>query len=199
MNATATAKLAREHFAFMRGMVQGAEPNKLWNSYLFVHGRYDPRAAARRLQWIKQEFARAARRHGKRGLARLIVFDSSKLAAFRPAAQTAPPPPIRAAAPVATDAARLSFEVFCQRHAEFYTQKELRPAYEAAYGPIEGSETDKARSDRHSRLITRQLAALHWLEGVAAEVPQAGHDLAAWLTRSWPSPVTRWAWSPWGN
>ena len=179
MNATATAKLAREHFAFMRGMVQGAEPNKLWNSYLFVHGRYDPRAATRRLQWIQQEFARAARCHGKHGLARLIVFDSSTLE--RAIAPASVPLPSTADAPSAADCARPSFEAFCQRHAEFYTQKELRPAYEAAYGPIDGSETDKARSDRHSRLIARQLAALNWLEGVAAEVPQAGHDLAAWL------------------
>ena len=176
---TATAKLAREHFAFMRGMVQGAEPTKLWNSYLFVHGRYDPRAAARRLQWIKQEFARAARRHGRHGLARLIVFDSAKL---EPAVTPATVPlPGTFASPINGNPARPSFEVFCQRHAEFYTQKELRPAYEAAYGPLDGSETDTARSDRHSRLIARQLKALTWLEGVAAETPQASHDLAAWL------------------
>ena len=185
---SATAKLAREHFAFMRGIVQGAEPNKLWNSYLFVHGRYDPRAAARRLQWIKQEFARAARRHGRHALARLIVFDSAKLApAVTPAIV---PLPGTLVSPINGNPARPSFEAFCQRHAEFYTQKELRPAYEGAYGPLEGSETDRARSDRHSRLIARQLDALNWLEGVAAETPQAGHDLAAWLDPVMVKPLT---------
>ena len=190
---TAPRKLARAHFAFMRGMVQGADPAKLWNSYLFVHGRYDPRAATRRLQWIKHEFAQAARLQGRHGLARLIVFDSARLepvvptASVAPTANVAPPTgpvavllTVTSAVPIGGNpSAHPSFDVFCARHADFYTQKELRSVYESLHGPLDGAETDSARTDRHTRLIIRQLAALNWLEGLVAEAPQANHDSGA--------------------
>ncbi|MGS0758880.1 phage integrase family protein, partial [Roseateles sp. GG27B] len=44
-----------------------------------------------------------------------------------------------------------------------------------AYGPA------TQRSRYRARLITRQLDALRWLEGLVAQAPQAGDSVAVWL------------------
>ena len=77
-------KLARDYFAFMRGLVQGIDRHTLWLTYLWWHGRYDAPTAQRTVDWIKLEFSIAARRHGKHGLARLIVFDPIQLTLPKP-------------------------------------------------------------------------------------------------------------------
>ena len=194
--ARAARKLARDYFAFMRGVVQGVDRHTLWQTYLWWHGRYEAQTAQRTVDWIKLEFSIAARRHGKHGLARLIVFDPIQLtlpsgkvpangevqadnktqaiAAQTPGTAVSPTPN-----PITGNPSRPSFDEFSARHADFFSQSQMRAEYEAVYGPI-GEDRDR-QLERHARLIAKQLDALTWLESVVAEAPLAAHPTESWF------------------
>ena len=82
---TATAptrkrKLHIGHFAFMRGVVQGLDTKVSWNRYLHLDGDHsDIRVVKKTIDWIRFEFAAAARRHDRFGVARLVTLDVSKI------------------------------------------------------------------------------------------------------------------------
>ena len=150
-------KLHVGHFAFMRSVVQGLDPRHSWERYLQIEGEAsDQRTLRATIAWIRDEFAAAAKRLARPGTARLVRMDVSQLAG--PARELP------------------SLEAFAQEQGlEDFGQAEQVAAYEEAYGPA----TQRAR--QRARLITRQLDALRWLEGLVAQAPQAGDSVAAWL------------------
>ena len=150
-------KLHVGHFAFMRSVVQGLDPRHSWERYLQIEGEAsDQRTLRATIAWIRDEFAAAAKRLERPGTARLVRMDVSQLAG--PARELP------------------SLEAFAQeRGLEDFGQAEQVAAFEDAYGPA----TQRAR--QRARLITRQLEALRWLEGLVAQAPQAGDSVAAWL------------------
>lgn len=72
-------KLGVAHFAFMRALIQGVDPELSWNRYLFVDGEYHPKRVTRMVAWLRNEFAIAARRDGRHGAARLVMIDVRSL------------------------------------------------------------------------------------------------------------------------
>src|SRR4051794_27846897 len=76
----ATRKLSSSHFAFMRALVQGLDLRSSWDRYLAVEGEAtDLRRVKATIDWIRSEFAAAARRQAKPGTARLVVLDASRI------------------------------------------------------------------------------------------------------------------------
>ena len=157
-SATRRRKLHVGHFAFMRALVQGIEPQVAWAHYLRAEGQsHDVRLVRSTVQWIRAEFAAAARREDRHGTARLVRLDAAKL------------PEPTAALP--------SLETFAEEAGlEDASQAEQIEAYEARYGRA------AQRLARRGKLIARQLEALRWLEGLIAQAPRAGDAVASWLT-----------------
>jgi site-specific recombinase XerD len=150
-------KLSAAHFAFMRGLVQGLPVRETWERYLHVEGSSsDMRVVRSTIQWMRDAFAAAARREDRFGTARLVLVDISRLP------QAPPLVP--------------SLEEFAAaRGLDDFSQAEQIEAFEAEYGKA------NQRQSRRSRLISKQLDALRWLESLVAQPPGAGDAVAAWL------------------
>lgn len=150
-------KLHLGHFAFMRAVVQGLDTRDSWNRYLRVEGEHgDMRNVRRTIQWIRDEFAAAAKRHDRFGTARLVQIDVGRLAEREPELPT--------------------LEDFAVDHGlQEFSQTEQLQQYQARYGNRSGRQT------RRARLIARQLEALSWLERLVAQPPQSGDAVASWL------------------
>jgi hypothetical protein len=149
-------KLHVGHFAFMRSVVQGLDVRHSWERYFRVEGDDSARHVKATIQWIRDEFAAAAKRQARPGTARLVLLDASRLG--EPAAELP------------------SLEAFGeQKGLADFSQADQIEAYEKEYG------TASRRASRRARLISHQLEALRWLEGVVAEPPRAGDSVAAWL------------------
>lgn len=150
-------KLHLGHFAFARALVQGLDTRQNWNRYLRVEGEHtDIRTVRKTIQWLRDEFAAAAKRHDRHGVARLVRVDVSKIP------DTAPAVP--------------SLDDFiAERGLEDFPVAEQMEHYREAYG--DGDQ----RASRRARLIAKQLDALRWLEGLVAEHPRAGDAVSAWL------------------
>ena len=150
-------KLHLGHFAFMRAVVQGLDTRESWDRYLRVEGEHDDvRNVRRTIQWIRDEFAAAAKRHDRFGTARLVQLDAAQLFAAEPALPT------------------LEDFAAAQGLLEF-SQAEQLEQYQVHYG------TTTQRQARRSRLIAKQLDALAWLERLVAQPPQASDAIASWL------------------
>lgn len=151
-------KLHLGHFAFARALVQGLDVTVSWERYLAIEGaRTDKRAVARTIQWLRDDFAAAARRHQKHGMGRLILIDAQALT------ENAAP-----ALPSLDD-------FIAERGMEDFSEEEQMLAYTEAYGEA------STRPSRRARLIAKQLDALRWLEDRVAEPPRADDGVAAWL------------------
>lgn len=146
-------KLARQHFAFMRGLVQGVEVPALWRRYCDLEGPYETRAARAFVRWVRGEFMRACDRvRGPRAGA-LLLRQASRM----------------------KEDARPDLESFAaQFPPEFYTERELQELFEEAHGRAAG---EGARE----RLMRRQLALLADLERDLDTRPDAGDRVEAWL------------------
>lgn len=157
VSAARQRKLHVGHFAFMRSVVQGLDPRESWERYLRVEGEAtDQRTVRATIAWIRDEFAKAAKREDRFGTARLVRIDATRIA--DPSLELP------------------SLEAFAEAHGlEDVRQADQIAAYEAEYG----RETQRLR--RRSRLIARQLEALRWLESLVAQSPKAGDSVAAWL------------------
>ena len=157
ISAARQRKLHVGHFAFMRSVVQGLDPRESWERYLRVEGEAsDQRTVRATITWIREEFAAAARRQDRFGTARLVRIDAARI------------PDMALNLP--------SLEAFAEaRGLEDERQADQISAFEAEYGRA----TQRAR--RRARLITRQLEALRWLEGLVAQSPKPGDSVAAWL------------------
>jgi integrase len=145
------------HFAFMRAVLQGLDTRDSWNRYLRVEGEHDDRRnVSRTIAWIRDEFAAAARRSERFGIARLVKIDADRIADI---ASTVP-----TLAEFAADHGLLDF-----------SESEQLEQYVARYGVA------SRRQARRRRLIARQLDALNWLERQVVRPPQADDAAAAWL------------------
>lgn len=144
------------HVAFMRAVVQGLDTRASWNRYLRSEGEHDDARNVRRtVQWIRDEFAAAAKRHQRYGLARLVSID---------------------AALVAEQGSLPSLEGFAAEHDLLdFSEAEQLEYYQERYGKSTG------RQNRRASLIARQLEALGWLEQLVGGPPRADDPLDAWL------------------
>jgi site-specific recombinase XerD len=153
---TLPRKLHRGHFAFMRAVVQGLDTSDSWRRYLQDEGEHrDARIVRKTIARIRDEFAAAARRHNRHGIARLVQID---------VASSIEVP------------ASLSLEAFvAERGMQDFSEAEQLEAYRAEYGIRVQPQA------RRARLISKQLDALRWLEELVAEPPAAGDAVASWL------------------
>lgn len=154
---TGARRLHLGHFAFMRAVLQGVDPRASWDRYLRVEGDPgDDRAVRQTIQWIRDEFAAAARRFSRHGTARLVLIDATRVADK----QTALP----------------TLDEFADLHQlHDFSYSEQLEQYEAHYGKA------TQRQSRRSRLLAKQLDALYWLEGIAVRPPQPVDPVQAWL------------------
>lgn len=156
--STNARKLSPGHFAFMRALVQGIDPQASWDRYLSLEGEHgDLRKVKSTIAWIRGEFAAAARRHAKPGTARLILFDPERVE------DTHALPGLAAFA--------------AERGLEDFSEAEQQLAFVDAYGP----DTDVEQRSRRARLIRRQLEALRWLERLVAQDPGGDDHVTAWF------------------
>jgi len=167
--AAVRAKLHRGHFAFMRSYVEGLDLRDSWDRYLSLHGVVsDPRAVKSAVITLRADLSAAAKRHARPGLARLLRLDVSTVSEVL----LAPPP------------ATPSLEEFSfERGLEDFTQAEQMQAYEAEFGKPTAQQT------RRTQLLAKQLAALRWLEDLAAELPSPDDAVSAWLIPSLATPL----------
>src|ERR1019366_1872419 len=77
--AARARKLHVGHFAFMRSVVQGLGVRQSWERYFRVEGDDSARHVKATIQWIRDEFAAAAKRQARPGTARLVLLDASRL------------------------------------------------------------------------------------------------------------------------
>lgn len=157
VQGTTARRLHIGHFAFMRAVVQGLDTRESWNRYLRVEGEHDDvRNVNRTIQWIRDEFAAAARRSERHGLARLIRIDPNR---------------------IEDKSERLpSLEEYALANGlEDFSQAEQIEHYQSRYG------NQRAIQSRRRRLISKQLEALHWLEALAVQPPLADDPVSAWF------------------
>jgi site-specific recombinase XerD len=156
-SAARPRKLHVGHFAFMRAVVQGLDVQESWDRYLRVEGKSnDERVVRATITWIREEFAAAAKREDRFSTARLVRIDATRITDLT---QHLP-----------------SLDQFAEEHGlEDEPQADQIAAFEKAYGRA------TARQRKRAKLITRQLEALRWLEGLLAQAPRAGDAVAAWL------------------
>lgn len=149
--------LHRAHFAFMRAVLQGLDPSDSWRRYLAVaDARVDLRLVKATLQWIRDEFAAAARREQRPGVARLVQLDARRTLLDTPAIP--------------------SLEEFIETEGlDDFSQDEQIQAFQERYGNV-------AKQQRRSqRLLERQLSALRWLETLASRQPGLDDPVQQWL------------------
>lgn len=141
----------------MRAVVQGLDTYESWNRYLRIEGEHqDRRLVNRTVQWIRDEFAAAAKRHARPGTARLVRIDTQRS------------DPRQAEIP--------TLEEFANDHGlAGFSEAEQLEHFIARYG------RQSTRQNRRSRLIAKQLAALDWLEQLVTEPPRQDDPVDAWL------------------
>lgn len=154
---THARKLHLGHIAFMRAVVQGLNTREAWDRYLRIEGEHDDiRNVRRTIQWIRDEFAAAAKRLDRFSTARLVKIDATRVVDRAPALP--------------------SLEDFAaQRGLLDFSEAEQLEQYEAEYG------SGTQRQSRRTRLITRQLDALAWLERLVAQPPMPDDATMSWL------------------
>lgn len=160
------SKLHRGHFAFMRCYVEGLDIQSSWDHYMTLHGVVtDVRAVRSAVKQLRVDLAAAARRFARPGMARLLRFDVKAIAHVAPKALP-------------------TLEAFAMEHGleDFPMADQLRE-----YTEQHGSATQ--RQSAHARMLAKQLAALRWLEGLAAEKPAANDAVAAWLIPELATPI----------
>lgn len=151
------ARLHAGHFAFMRAVVQGLDTRQSWDRYLRIEGEHDDiRHVRRTIQRIRDEFASAARRHARHGVARLMQIDAT---AIDDASTKLP-----------------TLEEFAEEHGlTDFSQAEQLEFFRERFGAAPGS------ASRRRRVIARQLDALRWLEELVAVPPKADDPPSSWI------------------
>jgi hypothetical protein len=156
------------HFAFFRSYIEGLDIFERWDHYISQHGAVtDVRSVNSAVKQLRMDLAAVALRHARPGMARLLHFDVNKIAHLRPASEI---PTLE----------EFAFDMGME---DFPIKEQLR-SYTEQYG-----EQTK-RQQAHARLLRKQIAALHWLEGLAAGKPGPDDAVAAWLIPELADPVT---------
>lgn len=168
---TGHRKLHIGHIAFMRAVVQGLDARSSWDRYLRTEGSVgDARQVRSTITWIRDEFAAAAKRHGRFATARLVRLDLERADAVAKTSGR-------------TRVALMSLEDFAlERGLEDFSyaeQLEAYTEYQAEQGGNARAELGRAR--RRERIVQRQLEALLWLEQLVGEPPAAADPVGAWL------------------
>lgn len=154
-SATHRKALRKEHFAFIRAIAQGVDPLKSWELYLRQESEsIDARKVKTAIAWIRSEFAAAARRHARPGLARLILIDAAQI----------------------KDLKLPSLDEFAQAEGlEDFSAAEIQQSYLDAFGRA------ATRAQRRTQLVLRQLDAIAWLEAAISPRPRPGDPVGDWL------------------
>lgn len=132
-------KLSAEHFAFLRGWVQGLPERDLWNRYLVRLGEYDRRRAPQFMKAVQTELGAIGRRSGRPEVAAVlrrrpsaaaldIEGEGETRAEAHPPAAPSPALPARTAASrqKSVDVLMPSLEEFAARFDEdMYSESEL--------------------------------------------------------------------------
>jgi integrase len=141
----------------MRAVVQGLDTRQSWDRYLRLEGEHDDiRHVRRMIQRIRDEFAAAARRCSRHGIARLMQIDAERIADSPPSLP--------------------SLEEFAIEHGlDGFSQVEQLEYYKAHLGAAPGAQS------RRKRVIARQLEALRWLEDLVAVPPRPEDPPEYWL------------------
>jgi site-specific recombinase XerD len=162
-NGTVLIRVSANHFAFLRGYLQGLDLAVLSKRYLETAVSPDPelRVARSTLKWIREQLMTAARRRGHFPDARLILIDPEKL---RQAARKAVP----------------NLEEFREQRDphELYSEAELIELFEEEFG---SHATDDRRSQRNERLRRRQLNVLTEFEKLLGTPPALDDEVGGWL------------------
>lgn len=194
---TQLSRLDRALFALARGWVQGVELPELAARYLSSGSdqfeqpdrELDPRTARRRLQFVLDELAAAARRLG---------YEKESALFRRQAALTRTRVRRRPASPLPSSfssALLPSLEDFALTlgDPEFYSEQELLQLYQAAHGtgalsasiPAQGpssAASSRSRADPRSHLIRRQLALITEIELRASDTLSPASRIRDWFT-----------------
>jgi len=176
--ASTNARIARDHFAFLRGWLQGLQPRPLWQQYLQRLGPWDERRGRNFLRDLLHELAAVARRSGRPDFAGLLQRHKSHIANVLAAGS--PRPQAGAAAPSSAP----SLEEFAaQFDPDMYSEAELIELWQEAHAtPPPGKRLRQDAMTRRARLIERQLEALDWLERLACDKPRPADPTLAWLS-----------------
>jgi site-specific recombinase XerD len=148
-------KLTRDHFAFLRGVVQGLPMDAMWDRYMYMEGdASDLRLIRRAILDLRSTLATVALRMGKPGTARLLRMQV----------------PAQAVTNIPT------LDLFAQENGlEDACEADQMAAYMEEFG--RAIKIDQARG----RLIARQLRALNDLEDASAAEPKAEDPVGAWF------------------
>lgn len=187
-----TIQLSRNHFAFLRALLEGLDPRDAWTRYLDVLGPADLRRVRSQSREMLDQLRAVARRRGDATTAALLARDPVRV---KQLVETAPQ--ASAPAPTAEPVAPTLEEFANEFDADFYSQQELQEMWEERFGrsPAAAPEGGSAAPSpallalrRRARLIERQLLALRTLETLAAVDPQPHDPTEGWLA---PETCTR--------
>jgi integrase len=162
-NGTVLIRLGPNHFAFMRGYLEGLSLERLAKRYLESSGDNDPdlRLARANLRWIREQLMIAARRSGAFSMARVLFIDPDRLTQ----------------SPQQELPTLEEFREIRDPH-EMFTESELIELFHEEYG---GHAQVDRRIARNDRLRRRQMDALASLERLLGEPPAMSDDVAGWL------------------
>jgi site-specific recombinase XerD len=157
-------RLSANHFAFLRGYLEGLDVAALARRYLETATTSDSEllAARRALRWIREQLVMAARRRGQLQDARLILIEPDQL-------RTAP-----ARAIPSLD----EFRDERDPH-ELLSETELIALFREEYGDQSGATNRRAL--RNERLRRRQLQALLALEALLVTPPTRQDSVGGWF------------------
>lgn len=160
---TVLIRVSANHFAFLRGYLEGLELGALSRRYLETAVTPDPdlRVARSTLRWIREQLMMAARRRGQFHDARLILIDPEKL---RPGTRQAIP----------------TLEEFREQRDphELFSEAELIELFNEEFG---SAGTDDRRTLRNERLRRRQLQALLEFEQLLGAPPALDDHIGGWI------------------
>jgi site-specific recombinase XerD len=157
-------RLGHQHLAFVRSWAEGLDMLQAWNRYMAVDGVADGRRARGELQRLLTELRSLARAHCRPEVAALLQRDPDAMVERRGAQASQAP----------------TLEAFrAQQPADYYSEAELLDLYRAEHG-ASGRQAQTA-GRRRQRLRERLVAALQWLDSLAARPPRPADPVAAWL------------------
>lgn len=163
---TVLIQLGRHHLAFYRGYLDGLDLRTLARRYLEISpledGEIDLRVAKSMVRWIRDQLMVTARRNGHGSSAKVLRVEPDALRVTY--APTTP-----------------SLDEFREERDphDMFNEQELLDLFNDEYGA--GDPRALRRTQRNSRLRTKQLAILHRLEELVDASPRLKDGVDGWL------------------
>jgi site-specific recombinase XerD len=163
---TVLIQLGRHHLAFYRGYLDGLDLRTLARRYLEIapleDGEIDLRVAKSMVRWIRDQLMVTARRNGHGSSAKVLRVEPDALRVTY--APTTP-----------------SLDEFREERDphDMFNEQELLDLFNDEYGA--GDPRALRRTQRNSRLRTKQLAILHRLEELVDASPRLEDGVDGWL------------------